>query len=106
MPADLFIKNHPSKDKVQQLVKLIGCECKMGRSAALLLLRPHNYGEGKGGHPLPMGVFSLFVSQGPVVTTNAPVTPPCSVFAHQGSRNRGPCALMPQITCRAGVRAT
>ena len=39
-PADLFTKHLPSKEKVHNLVKLFGCECRDGRSAAAPLLRP------------------------------------------------------------------
>ena len=39
-PADLFTKHLPSKEKVHNLVKMFGCECREGRSAAAPLLRP------------------------------------------------------------------
>ena len=48
-PADLFTKHLASRDKVHQLVKLFGCECRSGRSAAAPLLRPQDSTEDKGG---------------------------------------------------------
>ena len=39
-PADLFTKHLPSRDKVHQLVKLVGCEYRDGRAESAPLLRP------------------------------------------------------------------
>ena len=50
-PADLFTKDLPSKDKIHQLVRLFGCECRAGRSVAAPLLRPQDSGGGVGGQP-------------------------------------------------------
>ena len=50
-PEDIFTKHLPSKDKVHQLVKLFGCECRAGRSTAAPLLRPKGTGRGQGGPP-------------------------------------------------------
>ena len=50
-PADLFTKHLPSSIKIAQLVKLFGCECRQGRSAAAPLLRPQESAEGQGGEP-------------------------------------------------------
>ena len=50
-PADIFTKHLPGKDKVHQLVKLFGCECRAGRSMAVPLLRPKDSGGGQGGPP-------------------------------------------------------
>ena len=50
-PADLFTKRLPSSVKIEQLVKLLGCECRQGRSAAAPVLRPLDSAEGQGGQP-------------------------------------------------------
>ena len=50
-PVDIFTKHLPSKDKVHQLLKLFGCECRAGRSTAAPLLRPKESGGGQGGPP-------------------------------------------------------
>ena len=47
----LFTKHLPSSIKIAQLVKLFGCECREGRSAAAPLLRPAEFTEGEGGQP-------------------------------------------------------
>ena len=51
-PADLFTKYLPSSVKINQLVKLFGCEYREGRSAVAPLLRPHGSSGGQGGQPL------------------------------------------------------
>ena len=50
-PADLFMTHLPSSINIAQLVKLFGCECRQGRSAAAPLLRPLDSAEGQGGQP-------------------------------------------------------
>ena len=57
--ADIFSKYLPSKDKVRQLVKLFGCECRAGRSTAAPLLRPKESGEGQSG-PLSARYLPMF----------------------------------------------
>ena len=55
-PADIFTKHVPSKDQVHQIVKLVGCEYRAGRSTAAPLMRPSETGGGQGG-PLFAGYF-------------------------------------------------
>ena len=45
------MKHVPSKDKVHQLAKLIGCEYRAGRSTTAPLLRPKESGGGQGRPP-------------------------------------------------------
>ena len=67
-PADLFTKHLPSRDKIHQLVKLFGCECRAGRSEleAAPLLRPQESSGGKGGQPSTghLPAFVVLLSDG------------------------------------------
>ena len=51
-PAELFTKHLPSREKVHQLLKLFGCECREGRAASAPLLRPMGSSDREGGHPI------------------------------------------------------
>ena len=60
--ADIFTKHLLSKDKVQQLVRLSGCECRAGCLTAAPLLRPKDSGGGQSGPP-SAGCLLIFAAE-------------------------------------------
>ena len=58
-PADLFTKFLPSSVKIDQLVKLFGCEYREGRSSAAPMLRPQETTGDQGGQS-PSGHLPTF----------------------------------------------